>query len=300
MHRCPMFRSRLMSLGLVAALLGPVPILAPMQLPAGAALAQAEAGPADPAVLALSETLLMSATFAVMVEEGLDYGASIEEQMFPGQGGARWAAMVATIYDPTRLRATFDAAFQQALAGDAATIAAAQEFFGSDLGQRILTAEIAARRAILDEATEEAARVEAERMQAARDPRLRLIRDLAEAGDLIEMNVAGALTANLAFFQGMNDIGVPGMAMDREQLMTEVWSQEDSIRDETGKWLYPFLALAYRPLSDDDLQAYVAFSESPAGKRLNAALFSAFDQVFSAVSFQLGRGAAQVLQGDDI
>ncbi len=137
-------------------------------------------------------------------------------------------------------------------------------------------------------------------MQAERDPRMGLIRDLAEAGELIEMNVAGALTANLAFFQGMNDVGVPGMVMDEEQMMTEVWGQEASIRDETAKWLYPYLALAYRPLSDEDLKAYVAFAESAEGKRLNAALFASFDKVFRSVSFELGRGAALVLQGNDI
>jgi hypothetical protein len=254
----------------------------------------------DAALAALPETLRMGETFDIMVQEGLAYGDSIEEQMFPGRGGARWKAMVATIYDAPALRQNFDAALMLALRDDPATVAAALDFFGSDLGQRILGHEIEARRILLDEAAEEAARVEAERMQAERDPRMGLIRDLAEAGDLIEANVAGALSANLAFFQGMNSVGVPGMVMDDEQMMLEVWGQEDSIRDETAKWLYPYLALAYRPMSDDDLKAYIAFAETPEGKRLNAALFLAFDEVFRVVSHDLGRGAALVLQGNDI
>lgn len=252
------------------------------------------------ALAALPETLRMGETFDVMVQEGLAYGDSIEEQMFPGRGGSRWKAMVATIYDTPVLRRNFDAALTEALRDDPETVAAAVEFFGSDLGQRILGHEIEARRILLDKAAEEAARVEAERMQAERDPRMGLIRDLAEAGDLIEANVAGALSANLAFFQGMNSVGVPGMEMDEEQMMLEVWGQEESIRDETAKWLYPYLALAYRPMSDDDLKAYIAFTETPEGKRLNAALFLAFDEVFRAVSHDLGRGAALVLQGNDI
>lgn len=272
-----------------------------LQSPVLAETAPAEvAGEITPEVADLLVTLQMSDTFGVMVEEGLQYGASIEEQMFPGQGGPRWKAMVAQIYDQPTLEAAFNTAFAEALANDPATIAAASEFFGSDRGRNLLTLEIEARRALLDEAVEEAALVEAERMQAERDPRIGLIRDLIEASDLVEANVAGALTANLAFFQGMASVGAPGMAMDDEQMMTEVWSQESSIRDETSKWLYPFLTLAYGPVSDADLKTYTAFMGSPEGKRMNAALFSAFDAVFRKVSFDLGHGAALVMQGNDI
>ncbi len=138
-------------------------------------------------ILRLADTLRMDDTFAVMVEEGQAYGTSIEEQMFPGQGGPRWSAMVATIYDAPKLRQEFEAGLLDALGDDPTTVAAAQAFFDSDLGQRVLQLEIEARRTLLDEAAEEAARVEAERMQVDRDPRFGLIRDMAEAGDLIEM-----------------------------------------------------------------------------------------------------------------
>ncbi len=73
----------------------------------------------------------MPETFSVMVEEGQAYGASIEEQMFPGRGGARWAAMVTTIYDAPKLEQVFSEALQAALRDDPATVAAAQAFFGS-------------------------------------------------------------------------------------------------------------------------------------------------------------------------
>lgn len=249
---------------------------------------------------ALSETLLMREVFAVMAEEGKAYGASIEEQMFPGRGGAAWAARVQLLYDPAVLMPVFTEAFDAALAEDPETVAAAEAFFGTPRGQEILKLEVEARRAILDIAVEEAAQVEAERMKAERDPKLRLVRELIEAGDLIEMNVAGAMSANLAFFEGMAATGVPGMPADRESMMAEVWGQEESIRAETANWLVPFLALAYQPLPEGDLKDYVAFSASPEGKRLNAALFAGFDAVSRRVSFELGRAAAQAMTGNDI
>lgn len=249
---------------------------------------------------ALSETLLMREVFAVMAEEGKAYGASIEEQMFPGRGGAAWAARVQLLYDPAVLMPVFTEAFDAALAEDPETVAAAEAFFGTPRGQEILKLEVEARRAILDIAVEEAAQVEAERMKAERDPKLRLVRELIEAGDLIEMNVAGAMSANLAFFEGMAATGVPGMPADRESMMAEVWGQEESIRAETANWLVPFLALAYQPLPEGDLKDYVAFSASPEGQRLNAALFAGFDAVSRRVSFELGRAAAQAMTGNDI
>ncbi len=279
-------------------------VLSILTVPVGVGLtasaASAETAVAETDVRVLLDTLRMRETFAVMIEEGQSYGSSIEEQMFPGQGGYRWSARVAAIYDADALLTAFDLAFAEALAADTEAVATATTFFGTELGQEILKLEIAGRRALLDEAVEDAAQVEAERMQSERSPRLGLVRDLVEAGDLIEMNVAGALSANLAFLQGMAAVSGQGVTVDQEQLMIEVWGQEESVRDETKKWLYPYLLLAYQPLSDSDLEAYIAFSESDAGQKMNAALFFAFDKVFRQVSFELGRAAALQLEGSDI
>jgi len=153
---------------------------------------------------------------------------------------------------------------------------------------------------MLDEAVKDAAKVAAADMAQDQDPRLALLRDFAIAGDLIEQNVAGAMNANLAFYQGMAESGTPGAGMTEDQMLSDVWAQEPQVRKDTEEWLFPYLALAYQPLSDEDLEAYTAFWESPAGKRFNAALFAAFDVVFTNISRDLGRAAARQMQGDDI
>ena len=53
-------------------------------------------------------------------------------------------------------------------------------------------------------------------------------------------------------------------------------------------------------LTDAELDAYIAFWETPAGQRLNAALFSAFEAAFSDVSRGLGRAAGQAMLGSNI
>ena len=268
-------------------------VVHPVQVPATAENTQR--------ILQLSKTMQISAILAVMREEGLDYGTTLEPELFPGKGGAAWTAQVSRIYDVATMQVRFDAALVAALAlEEAASLDLMEGFFGSDRGQRILMLEIEARRALLDEATEDAAKVNVQEMAAEGDPRLALIRKFAEANDLIEMNVAGALNANLAFFKGMAEAGAFDDEMTEDQMLSNVWSQETDIRGETETWLYPYLALAYQPLSDDDMVAYLAFSELDEGKVLNSAVFEAFDDLFTAISAELGRAAAKQMRGEDI
>lgn len=254
---------------------------------------------AEVSVDRLAETMRLGDLFQVLRDEGIAHGEDLQRSLFPSGGGAGWAAEVSDIYDAQRLHAAFSGALQAQLSSQPETLETITAFFASDLGQRVLDLEIEARRAFLDTAAEEAARVAAEDAAAARDPKLALIRRMIEAGDLLEMNVAGSLSGSLAFMTGMADSGAYG-AMPQDQILSDVWGQEEQVRADTSAWLNAYLGLAYAPLSEGDLQAYVEFWESPAGQRLNAALFSAFDTVFRQVSLDLGRAAGRAMQGRDI
>lgn len=248
----------------------------------------------------IAELLRMDEAMEVLREEGIAYGEDLQAELLGGAGGARWDRMVELIYDPVTLRRRFDRAFARELPADSPETAAIAEFLGSDRGQRIVVLEIEARRALLDPAVEDAARLALDRMREARDPLLDDLQRFAEVNDLVESNVIGALNANLAFYRGMSEAGAFGTAMPEEDMLAEVWAQEDDIRAETVDWLFPFLSLAYSPLPPADFDAYLAFSESEAGQRLNRAIFAAFDQVFARVSHDLGRAAAGVLAGQDL
>ncbi|MDP3959060.1 MAG: DUF2059 domain-containing protein [Pseudorhodobacter sp.] len=252
------------------------------------------------AALTLSAAMQIGSVMEVMRHEGLDYGAALEAEMFPGKGGAAWRAVVALIYDASAMRRQFDAVFAASLAGHGTDLAAMQAFFGGELGQRIVTLELEARRALVDDSVEQAAGVALDDMIASDDPRLAALRRFAETNELVELNVAGALNANLAFYQGLSEGGAFGDPLDEGDMLAEVWAQEGDLRAETEAWLFAYLALAYQPLSDADLAAYQAFSETKAGHQVNAAAFAAFDQVFNKISRELGRAAARQMQGEDI
>lgn len=255
---------------------------------------------AEASVGELAEVMRLDDLFTVLREEGLAYGDSLEASSFPGGGGADWRNAVSGIYDLPRLRAKFDAALSEALAADTDLLGEIIGFYGSDLGQRIVGLEIDARRAFLDEAAEEAARVAADDAAAARDAKVGLVRRMIEASDLVEMNVAGTMSGNLAFMTGMAGAGAYGRDMPQDQILSDIWAQEEQVRSDTSTWLYAYLGLAYTPLSEAELETYIAFWESPAGQRLNAALFVAFDRVFREVSHDLGRAAGRAMQGRDI
>ncbi len=248
----------------------------------------------------LSDVMQIGGVVELMRAEGVDYGETLAAEMFPTKGGAAWRASVALIYDTTQMRKEFDAALAKALSGDQATIDAAMAFFGDARGQRILTLELEARHALLDDAAEQAAKDRITQMKAEDAPRLQALRDFVQANDLVEMNVMGALNANLAFYRGLSSEGAFGGAMSEDDMLADVWSQEGDLRAETEEWLYSYLNLAYQPLSDADLAAYQAFSETPDGKRLNAAVFAAFDVIFTRISKDLGVAAARQMQGEDI
>jgi len=254
----------------------------------------------DIRIAALSDTMMMGQVMAVMREEGLVYGRTLEDEMFSGRGGARWQAIVALIYDADQMRHRFDVALSRELGAAGDDLGQIEEFFRSEQGQRFLKLEIDARRALLDQAAEDAAKVAWADMAADDTTRSQLIRRFAEVNDLIESNVMGALNSNLAFYRGLAAAGSFPDEMTEEQMLSDVWGQESQIRSETENWLFPFLALAYQPLSDEDIEAYTAFSDSAAGKRMNAALFVAFDDVFTQISEELGKAAALQMQGEDI
>jgi Uncharacterized protein conserved in bacteria (DUF2059) len=260
---------------------------------------------AEPPVAAVSiaelgKVLQLDALFQVLREEGLAHGDTLQADMFPMGGGAAWKATVAGFYDLPLIRARFNQVLRAKLAQDPATLQAIIAFYDSELGQRVVGLEIEARRAFLDIAAEEAARVAAEDAASAKDPKVALIRRMIEAGDLLEMNVAGSMTGTLAFMSGMADSGAYGANIPEEQVISDAWGQEDATRADLSTWLYAFLGLAYAPLTEAELQSYVEFWESPAGQRLNTALFAAFDEAFRTVSYDLGHAAGTAMLGRDI
>lgn len=259
-----------------------------------AATAQSDA----PSPSALLTAVGIEDVLDIMREEGISYATELAGDLFPGRGGAQWSAMVERIYDREAMEETVRSRAEPALSD--AEVEELTAFFTSETGRRIVSLEISARRALLDEAVEEMSEESYAAALEEGDPRLDLLEAFVEANDLVERNVVGALNSNYAFYAGLADGGAFDFDLTEDQILRDVWGQEPEIRSDTTEWLYSYLYLAYQPLSDDELQAYIALSSSDAGQALNGALFEGFDAMFNGISAALGMAAAQFMGGQEL
>ncbi|KAF0675174.1 DUF2059 domain-containing protein [Profundibacterium mesophilum] len=292
--------------------------LLPLSSMQGAVAAQ-EAGQQDPAAApmasetqsatpkddsasidALFDALGLGQVIETMRAEGLDYGADLKADLLAGQNAAGWEETVSQIHDAAVLDRLVRSELAERLAGvDTAPLVA---FFESPLGQRIVALEIEARVAMAMEGAEEAARTRYAQMLKDGGPRTDALAELIEIGDLVEWNVMGAMNSNYAFYTGLLD-GQGDMAspdINEEQILTDVWGQEEEIRTDTAEWIGAYLALAYEPLSDEQIAQYAEFSRGAPAQALNRALFGAFDVMYAQISRALGFAAATYMRGEDI
>lgn len=247
---------------------------------------------------ALFDLMMMPELIEIMQGEGLEYGASIGEDLLGGAQGAQWEETVGRIYDVERMEESIRAQFILAL-GDA-NLPDLFAFYSSEMGQEILSLEVSAREAMVQEEVEEAAREFAAIAMADETPRFALVEEFADVNDLIERNVTGGLNSNYAFLRGLSQGGGFGGSLTDDQILSDVWAQEPEIRTNTTEWVFSFLMLAYQPLSDSELSAYIAFATTEEGQDINRALFEAFNAEFDQISYALGFAAAEQMRSTDL
>jgi hypothetical protein len=246
---------------------------------------------------ALHEALGTEQLLVIMREEGLEQAEALRTEMLPpGRGGAIWSGVAAAIYDVPGMSQSFRLGFDAALEGE--DVGPLVDFFTSEPGRRIVQLELEARRAIMAPEVEEAARAAFAQLERSDTERAALLERFVAENDLIEYNVMGAMNSSLAFMQGLAE--GEGFEMGEADILSDVWSREAEIREDTSGWIFAYLALAYEPLGDDELDIYIALSRSEAGRALNRALFAGFDRVFNEVSVALGRAVSRFAVGEEL
>jgi hypothetical protein len=254
------------------------------------------ANAADATADDLLATLRMPDLLAAMRVEGLGYAEDMSAGVLLGSSHTAWMDEVGRLYDTdTMLGFVADAVDADMTAPE---IAEATAFFSGAPGNEIVALEASARMAITDPGVEETARAAYLDLVGGGSDHLRAIRDFVEVNDLLERNVAGALTTTYQFYAGMADSGF--VEMSEDDIIAEVWAQEPELRSDTETWLYGYLVMAYQPLSPDQIAEYTAFSQTPAGQSLNAALFEGFDTMFATISYSLGRRFGQISGATDL
>jgi len=244
----------------------------------------------------LMDVLQIRELSGILHEEGLKFGTQLNEEWLGGQGGQGWSQQVAAIYAPDRISEGIRAGLEPALEGE--VLEEAIVFFASDLGQKVIMLENAARRAMADESVDAQARAKYLEIKGSGDPRLAQIDRMIDAGDLINRNVTSALNSNYQFLRALVDGDV--YLMDDEEILEDVLGERDAITEDTTIWLGAFFSLAYSPLSLEELTTYADFSETAAGKALNNGFFAGFDPLYEDISYALGRAMALNMAAEEL
>lgn len=258
---------------------------------------QAKAQAADADLQAINALTHLPETLDLIRQEGIQQGKDLGADLFGDSEDPNWLSALDRVYDTGQMTGLYNAALRQVLAQDPSLSNNIRPFLDSDLGQRVITLELEARRTTMDKVAMQAAREVFVELEKTDKFRRAQIERLVVAGDLIEANVMAGLNGNLTFYKAMAAVGTPGTPNDEAELLAQVWSQEADIRASVEEFLYPIMALAYAPLNEDELQSYVDFSESPAGTRFNDALSKAFDPLMIELSRKLGTEAGKLLSG---
>jgi hypothetical protein len=249
---------------------------------------------ADPA--RLYQLMHLDELIEVMHEEGERQGQDLAQELFTRGATEQWQAQIARIYDVKRMQAMVRDSLVRDLQGQPAEVLVG--FYSSDLGQKMIAHEIEARRAMVDPAIEQAARDTYQTLLTDDHPRTQLVARFIASGDLLERNLSSALNSTFHYYRGLRDGGA--LEGSEQDLLRDVWAQEGESRADIHEWLYGFLLLAAQPFSDAELTTYVTAMEGPQGRRLNQALFVAFDAMYNDISYALGLLSAKELMRQDL
>ena len=247
---------------------------------------------------ALWEVMMMDEFVEIISYEGREDGAELGELMISGSGGTVWKQQLLGIYDPERMteilqNALLDEISRRDIDGSIA-------FYGTELGQRSLELELSARQALGDKALEEASKEIVAELDASNHERLKQIDSYIAANNLIEMNVVGAMNGNFAFLSALAEAGQSPISGSSEEILRQVWSQEEEIRSDTIDWARSYFVLSFQSLSHEEVDQLIAFSESIDGQRINSVLLGAFDRLFVQLAADLGTAIAPLMIGEEL
>jgi signal transduction histidine kinase len=252
----------------------------------------------------LGRLYLLEPLFQIMAAEGLASAGEDAAVPIDPMEQLLWRAELARIYDAPRMQAQFETTIAERLANRSDVEQDALDFARSELGARVLQLEVTAREALLDDTVDEMARLALSEARDARPDsslgqRLALVRERIAVNDLIELNVSLGLNTTLAYYQGML-AEAPDPSFAPDDVLALVWSQEEDIRADIKDWIESYFLLAYQPLSDDDMRAYIDYCASPLGDAFNRVLFAGFDAVFVGISGDVGRALGRMLGAESL
>lgn len=197
-----------------------------------------------------------------------------------------WRKAAEITFAPAKLRSAFATRMTGKLAAEHAL--AVEDFYRSELGQRLVTAETAATTPAAQQEMMDSA--QALMQQLLEDPNRQAALDrINRSVKLEEMAVNLALNVSRALLIGLATTDTAATRMSLEDIIRAIDEQKPQIEVETGAMTQLSLAFAYRNLDVADLDGYAEFLETPAGASYSDAVMKSLDAVMSEASLAFGR-----------
>jgi hypothetical protein len=183
---------------------------------------------------------------------------------------------------------------------DPATVKKSLEFLSSDVGRRMVAADVALAR--LDEPTID--KIMSGELTTPSTPErdsltVKLEQETQSTDSAVEiyLRIGRALAVGTAIGSGMDPV-----AADQRAEKASSPAQREDLSKNLREPLRRYLAYGYRELSDADLQRLSAFLESHAGKRYvaayNAAMSAGFDAMSKRCGEQIGESWRELAQAE--
>jgi len=229
----------------------------------------------------------------VIIAEGLADNATMPEDYIGISIPGSWSKELERIYDPAVLN---DLVTREFLArSETLDPVHTRSYLQSSAWQETLNFELEARYALMDPSVADAALAYYWERFEAGDKRLDVLDRLVAQSSLVEGNVIGAMNSMYQFELGLIDGGLD-LGFTEDELLQQIWAEEESLRYDVSEWVYSFLLFAYDPVPNRDIKAQIDFFDTRNGRIFNAALFGAFDRAYEQISYELGKALAEVAQ----
>lgn len=210
----------------------------------------------------------------------------------PGDFGLVWQKMVRQVMKPSEIRATAVEMLSQTLTPE--LLDHAMEFYGSDLGQRLVAAENAAHMEKGEDGKDEAGEaIVAALVRAGPEGRARLeyFRRMNLAIDPQGMTVRAMQEIQIRFLLAAAAAGVIQLKMDEPDLREMFKEQEPQIRASLLRGALANAAYTYQAFGDKDLLAYTEALEDPKMQRvyelMNAVHYEIMAQRFEMLASRM-------------
>ncbi|MEM1273981.1 MAG: hypothetical protein AAGF88_09195 [Pseudomonadota bacterium] len=253
----------------------------------------------NPEAFAFFDAIGLYDVLAILAEESIVGADLIRDEFFPNLSPDIWRMELETLFAPTVLVAQFEAGWDDDAVGPEAR-AILMEVFTSDLGRRIVEAELIARQAMTDPEIAEAAQGAYALALADGDPRLPALSEFLDENGFLARNVTSAMNGQVSFLTGLSDAGGLRPPMAEVDILRFVAAQEDAIRSDAEAWLRAFHLMAYGSFTAEEFETFRAYNQTPEFQAMTASVFAAFDPMFEELQYQLGQITARYSAGDDI